>query len=56
MKQYVVIERSHKTGEIFRDIMPLRDNESILIVEAENIEQSKKEYKSYEQTKGYNKF
>lgn len=56
MKQYVVIERKHKTGEIFRDIVPLRDNENILTVEAENIKEAKKEFKSYEQTKQQNRF
>lgn len=54
MKQYIVIERSHKTGEIFRGIVPLRDNEKILTVKAENIKEAKKEYKSYEQTKRNN--
>ncbi len=41
MKQYIVRETKHDTGEVFYDAYKFKDNEGFFIVEANNVDEAK---------------
>ncbi|MEB5628448.1 DUF1381 domain-containing protein [Staphylococcus capitis] len=48
MAQYIIIETQHTTGEVFRDFKKLKTNESVTVVETDNVSCVKEDYPEYE--------
>ena len=43
MAKYIIIKTEHSTGEIFYDSIKLKENQSAVVVETDNINKCKEE-------------
>lgn len=55
MTQYLIRKIQHTTGEVFLDVTRAKENEELVLVEAENKEEAERKYKAQKLNKAFTK-